>query len=61
MRNPKKCPIISPQKTAFLLIFSMLLSVFTGYSYTALAEDLTEAEQTTIQTEYKSLKIRTKT
>ena len=31
MRNPKKCPIISPRKTAFLLIFSMLLSVFTVF------------------------------
>ncbi len=29
MRNPKKRPILSSRKTAFLLIFSMLLSVFT--------------------------------
>ena len=31
MRNPKKRPILSPRKTAFLLIFSMLLSVFTVF------------------------------
>ena len=39
------------RRTAFLLLLSMLLSVFTGYSYTASAEELTEAEQATIQTE----------
>ena len=43
------------RRTAFLLLLSMLLSVFTGYSYTASAEDLTEAEQMTVQTDNEPL------
>ncbi len=39
------------RRISLLLLLSMLLSVFTGYSYTASAEELTEAEQATIQTE----------
>ncbi len=43
------------RRISLLLLLSMLLSVFTGYSYTASAEELTEAEQTTIQTENEPL------
>ena len=43
------------RRISLLLLLSMLLSVFTGYSYTASAEDLTEAEQMTVQTENEPL------